>query len=315
MKKNKKVEILITGATGFVGSQILRRFVNKNIKTNIIIRKSSNIWRINDIINKTKYHEVDITNRLKIDQIIKKIKPQIVFHLATYGAYPHQKKENKIRKNIIEGILNLLNPCLTNDLKLFVNTGSNSEYGFSRKVMKEKNLLNPNSYYGIYKATSTMICSKLAIEHNLPIITVRPFHVYGPYEEKTRLIPTLITSLLENKNPPLVSPKISRDLIYIDDVVDFYLKLIRSRIPYGNIINLGSGKSFTIEEIFYKVKKLTKSNVIPKWSTMDNRSWDQENWVSNMDKAKKLLKYQTKVSLDNGLKRTINWIKKNNYNI
>ena len=66
-----------------------------------------------------------------------------------------------------------------------------------------------------------MICSKLAIEHNLPIITVRPFHVYGPYEEKTRLIPTLITSLLENKNPPLVSPKISRDLIYIDDVVIF----------------------------------------------------------------------------------------------
>ena len=69
MKKNKKIEILITGATGFVGSQILRRFANKNIKTNIIIRKSSNIWRIRDIINKTNYYEVDITNRLKIDQI------------------------------------------------------------------------------------------------------------------------------------------------------------------------------------------------------------------------------------------------------
>ena len=78
--------------------QILRRFVKKgNIKTNIIIRKSSNIWRINDIINKTKYHEVDITNRLKIDQIIK-IKPQIVFHLATYGAYPHQKKKTKLER-------------------------------------------------------------------------------------------------------------------------------------------------------------------------------------------------------------------------
>ena len=87
--------------------------------------------------------------------------------------------------------------------------------------------------------------------------------------------------------------------------MDFYLKVIRSRIPYGNIINLGSGKRFTIEEIFYKVKKLTKSNVIPKWSTMDNRSWDQENWVSNMDKAKKI----TKIS-DQSFSRQ--WIKKNN---
>ena len=112
----------------------------------------------------------------------------------------------------------------------------------------------------------------------------------------------------------MVDPKISRDLIYIDDVVDFYFKLIGSRIPYGDIFNLGSGKSYTIEEIFNKVKKLTKSSVIPEWSTMKNRSWDQENWVSSMEKAKKLLKYKTKISLESGLKSTINWIKKNNYN-
>ena len=65
-----------------------------------------------------------------------------------------------------------------------------------------------------------MICSKIAIDHNLPIVTVRPFHVYGPYEENTRLIPTLTTSYCKQK-PPLVAPKISRDLIYIDDVVNF----------------------------------------------------------------------------------------------
>ncbi len=310
MQKHNK-PILVTGSTGFIGSQIIRELIKKNNNVHILIRKSSNIWRIKDLINQVKYYEVDITDKTKLIKTVSKIKPEKIFHLSTYGAYSHQSEVNKIRLNILDATTNLLEACLCNDFKMFINTGSNSEYGFSKQRMNEENLLKPNSYYGIFKATTTMICQKLAMEKNKPIVTVRPFHVYGPYEEKIRLIPVLINFLLNNKCPPLVSPKISRDMIYIDDVVDFYLNLSNANNVNGEVFNLGSGKSYTIEMIFNKIKKITKSDVKPNWSTMKNRSWDQEIWISDMKKSKKFLNFKNKFSLDNGLKETIKWIKKN----
>ena len=317
MIKKLNKPILITGPSGFIGSQITRKLLKKNNNVHIIIRKSSNIWRINDIINQTKYHEVDITNKSRLINIVSKIKPYKIFHLATYGAYSYQNELDKIKHNILDGTSNLLEACLQNDFKIFINTGSNSEYGFSKKKMEESDLLKPNSYYGIFKAASTMLCNKIALEKNKNIITLRPFHVYGPYEEKTRLIPVLINSLLKNKCPPLVSPKISRDMIYIDDVVDFYLKISNKHDLKGQVFNIGSGKSYTIEKIFYKINQIIKSDVIPKWSTMRDRSWDQEIWISNMNKSKKILNFRNKVSLERGIKKTIKWIKNNKkfYNI
>ena len=100
-----------------------------------------------------------------------------------------------------------------------------------------------------------------------------------------------VLNLLENKCPPLVSPNISRDLIYVDDVVDFYMKVAQKRKINGEIFNIGSGKKNTIKQIFYKVRKIMQCNVKPKWSTMINRSWDQEIWFSDMSKANRLLKY------------------------
>ena len=91
--------------------------------------------------------------------------------------------------------------------------------------MKETDLLTPNSYYAVFKAASTLYCQYESIRKKLPIISIRPFHVYGPYEENTRLIPTLISKLLNNQSPPLVASNIARDMIYIDDVVDFYLMI------------------------------------------------------------------------------------------
>ena len=87
--------------------------------------------------------------------------------------------------------------------------------------MKETDLLEPNSYYAIFKAATTLFCHYESISKKLPIITVRPFHVYGPYEDKTRFIPVLVNHLLQKKCPPLADPEISRDLIYIDDAMIF----------------------------------------------------------------------------------------------
>ncbi len=307
--------ILITGSTGFIGSNLLRYFVNNKINTNIIIRKKSKIWRIKDILNNqfVSIYYCDLNDKKKLSKIIDKIKPKSIFHLATYGAYAFQSDEDKIKKNILDTSINLFQSCNKYNFKIFINTGSNSEYGFKTKKMSENDILEPNSFYAVYKAAVSQYFRYISISKKLPIVTVRPFHVYGPYEEPSRLIPNLIINLLNNKMIDLVSPKISRDMIYIDECINLYLKIASFKNEYGAIYNIGSGVRTQIKYIVEKAQKYTNTQktLKPKWNSMQKRKWDQEIWLSDMSIVKKKLRWKNKINLDEGIKLTTLWLKKN----
>jgi dolichol-phosphate mannosyltransferase len=312
MKKNNNLKqpILITGATGFIGANLVRYFVSKNIKVNIILKKNSNIWRIKNIINKTNFFYVDLNDEKKLNQKVKLIKPKTIFHLAANGAYSYQTDLNSIKNSILDGTINLINACKKYNFKIFINTGSSSEYGFKKKKMKEKDILVPNSYYSTFKSSATLFCQFESLKSNLPIITVRPFHVYGPYERSNRLIPSLIKNMLSDKKVKLVSPKVSRDMIYISDVVNFYIMVANKKNLKGEIFNLGSGKKTTIKEIYNLLKKITNYKVKNYWGSMKNRYWDQSIWYSNNSYVKTKLNWKPEVSLKKGLANTVNWYKK-----
>ena len=252
-----KYPLLITGAAGFVGSNLTRYFVSRGIKVNILIKKNSDTWRLKDIIHKVNVHYADIADVNKIKRIIKNIKPKTIYHLATHGAYSDQNEIEKIKKSILDSTFNLINECKKYKFNIFINTGSSSEYGFKNKSMKEKDVLVPNSYYSVFKSSSTLYCQYESFKSNLQIVTIRPFHVYGPFERRDRLIPTLVKNMLNNKKIKLVSPKISRDMIYIDDVIDFYKMIADKKNLKGEIFNLGSGKQTTIKKIYDSLKKIT----------------------------------------------------------
>ena len=303
--------ILITGAGGFIGANLLRRLIKKKLKVNIFINKKTNLWRIKDLISDANVHYVDITNEKKLSILIKKIKPKTIFHLAAYGAYPFQNSINQIKKVNLDSTINLLNECQKYGFKKFINTGSSSEYGFKNKKMSEENLLVPNSHYAVFKASSTLYCQYEAQSKKLPIVTLRPFHVYGPYEEPSRLIPTLIRQLSNNISPKLVSPNISRDLIYIDDVVDYFMLSCTNKKIDGKILNLGSGQNTNIKKIYTTINSYFKINQAPKWNSMPDRKWDQNIWVANIDKTINLFGGKKNIDLKTGISKFIKWHKRN----
>ena len=305
-----KYPILITGAAGFIGSNLTRYFVSQGIKVNIIIKRSSNTWRLNDIIKKTNVHYADVSDINKIKKIIKKIKPKTIYHLATHGGYSDQNDLEKIKKSILDATYNLINECKKYKFNIFINTGSSSEYGFKNKAMKESDILVPNSYYSVFKSSSSLYCQYESLKSNIQIVTIRPFHVYGPYERSNRLIPSLIRNMLNDKKVKLVSPKVSRDMIYISDVVNFYIMLANKKNLKGEIFNLGSGKKTTIKEIYNFLKKITNYKVKNYWGSMKNRYWDQSIWYSNNSYVKTKLNWKPKVGLEKGLLNTVNWYKK-----
>lgn len=302
---------LITGATGFIGSLLARRLVGDKKKTHLILRKQANLWRIKDIVNKLDCHISDLTEMEKIRKIIKKIKPAVIYHLATYGAYPYQDEPDKIIETNILGTWNLLKAASSVDYELFVNTGSSSEYGFKQKPMKETDLLEPASYYAVSKCSQTLLCFYTARHKKKPVVTLRPFSVYGPYEEPARLIPTLMRALYFKKNMNLVSGEIARDMIYVDDVVDAYLLVEQLKKYPGEIFNIGTGIRSTIKHIVEKAAEVTGERTSFKWGRMKPRIWDTANWVADISKSKQLLGWSPQIDLKRGLSLAWEWFKAN----
>ena len=305
--------ILVTGATGFVGAYLVHRLVRGKDKIHVILRKNSDTWRIRDILKRLNLHYADLTKFQEVKRIVKKIKPQVIYHLATYGAYPFQKDPKKIFQTNVLGTLNFLNVCAEIGFDVFINTGSSSEYGTKLKPMSEKDLLEPNTYYALAKASQTLLCQYLARENNLPIVTLRLFSVYGPYEESSRLVPVLINNCLKGNDLSLASPKTARDFIFVDDVVSAYLRAARLPRLAGHIFNIGTGKQSSLKDVVSAVVKITGAKVKQNWGTMPGRPFDTNTWLADISKTKKMLNWQPKYNLKAGLKKTVNWFKKNSH--
>ncbi len=303
--------ILITGATGFVGSCLTHRLVNGGCDLHIIKREQSNIWRIKDILNRVMVHNVDLIDGNSLEKLVKNIKPEIIFHTATYGGYPFQKDVNKIIQTNMMGTISLVNACSKTGFDIFVNTGSSSEYGVKSKPMNETDLLEPNNNYGVAKASATLFCQAKAGSEKLPIVTLRLFSPYGYYEEARRLVPSVIMSCLMGKNPKVSSPKPVRDFVFIEDVLDAYIKVAEASDVRGEIFNIGYGKQHSVAEVVNKIIKLTGKRASPEWGGIPKRTNEPAIWQADISKARNILKWKPRYNLEEGLNKTIKWFKEN----
>lgn len=305
--------ILITGAAGFIGANLTHKLVSLKNKVHIFVKPTTNLWRLKNVLPFIKLYNVQLTNKAQLRKIIKRIKPGIIYHLATYGAYPAQADQISIINTNIMGTANLITALNSGSYECFINTGSSSEYGFKRKPMKETDLLKPESFYAATKAVSSYYCQIIAKGYNKPIATIRPFSVYGPYEEAGRFIPTVITNTLLGKSVYLTPGSIRRDFIYINDLIDAYLKIalsIKNRKNYGEIFNIGSGKQYTNNQVVNIIAKIINKKISVIKGGYQKRNWDTDFWVADITKAKKQLNWKPKYPLKSGLRETINWFKK-----
>jgi nucleoside-diphosphate-sugar epimerase len=305
-------KVLITGATGFLGSNLARKCVQEGFETHILTRKTSRKWRINDILSDLIEHSSDLSNYNKLVKILQQIKPEIIFHFAAYGTHPNfQVDIKRIIETNFEGSVNLIKAANTIEYSLLINAGSSSEYGMKTSPMTETDLLEPMSLYAVTKAASTHFSQLTAKTNGKPIVTVRPFSVYGYFEEPIRLIPATIWHCLKGKDIELSNGKNSMDFIFIDDVVEACMRLIDVPCVGGQIINLGTGELHTIREVVQKILNITQSNIKLNWGKLPPSKNVPELWAANMTKMQEILKWAPRYNLDSGLKKTIVWMKEN----
>jgi nucleoside-diphosphate-sugar epimerase len=209
------------------------------------------------------------------------------------------------------GTLNLINALRSREFDLFVNIGSSSEYGFKEKSMKESDILKPNSYYAVAKAAQTHLCSYEATSNNLPIVTLRPFSVYGPFEEPGRLIPNMMRAFYKNGILSMVSKDVARDFIFIEDFVDACLHVGKLRKYPGEVFNIGSGKEVKLHDLINTFQEVTKIKGQVTWKTLPGKKWDANHWLADVEKSKKMIDFKPRHSIRSGLQKSWEWFKTN----
>jgi UDP-glucose 4-epimerase len=299
---------LITGASGFVGANLARRLLGDGHETHVFLRPEHQPWRLREIAPQLRAHPIDLTNQEQVRQSVRRIQPDWVFHLAAYGAYPSQTGFARMADINLMGTVSLLDACSETGVEAFLYTGSSSEYGYKDHPPHEDELLEPNSHYAITKAAATHYCQFAARKTGIKAIAVRLYSIYGPYEEPTRLIPTLIACGLQGNLPPLVSPTTGRDFVYVDDAVDALVCLAQTSVKPGSVYNLCTGVQTSLASVVEIARKLMGITVEPVWSSMERRSWDTDIWVGSPDTLENDTGWRSRIDFATGLQRTIEWV-------
>ena len=302
--------IMIVGVSGFIGAKLF--FSLRKIRHDVYgcSRNPQHSWRLantqtDNIVN------CDITDFDSVKRVIGSIKPMTVFNMAAYGAYARQSDPDKIHQTNYIGLLHLLRALSDTGCRAFVQAGSSSEYGLNCANPNESSELVPNSDYAVAKVGASYLIQYYGKLLSFPCVNLRLYSVYGPWEEKDRLIPSLIANGMQSKYPNLVDKNISRDFVYIDDCNEAMVKaaLTLCRTNPGISLNIASGVKTTLEEVALTARKAFAIKEEPVFGSMANRKWDLSNWYGNPELATKLMGWKAKTSFDEGLRLNIEWEK------
>lgn len=309
--------ILISGATGFVGARLARKMVERGHEVHVIARppkreldSQSSLWRIADIANDLRVHRADLVDAEATRQAAAAARPEVVLHFASHAALPQETDEGEILLHTVLPLVNLASACA--GCELFVNAGSSSEYGYQTEPMSESSLPNPTRMHDIAKLAQTLYGTYAARFKGLPLVTMRLFSVYGPGEQGRRLIPRLMLSALKGRPMTLSSPDVSRDFIFVDDVVRAVEHCMRQPVPIDEtIFNLGTGVERTIRQVANIVEEIHGRPLPLEWGAVERQRWDSPRWVADTTRQRKDLGFTAETDLSEGLRATYQWFAEN----
>jgi dTDP-glucose 4,6-dehydratase len=302
------VKILTTGGTGFIGSHLVARLVEKGY----------DVWNLERYVTgrfgqplslKTVY--ADLEDSYAVRKAVKTVKPEVVIHLASISAvsYSYEHPQEVVEANLV-GTINLAESCLAEvyGLKQFLFAGTSEEYGNNGlDVQVETNPLRPASPYAVSKVACENYLSYMKEAYDFPVTVLRPFNTFGRKRDHHFLIEKATVQMLSQKVVRLVDPAPVRDWLYVDDHVDAYLTCLENSAAMGEVFNFCTGKGFTIKETVQKIAELTGFKGEIQWSTAPQRPTESKVIVGSFDKAEHTLGWKPKWNLERGLLQTVEW--------
>ena len=300
---NNKTKILIPGGTGFIGYHLIVYLVKKGWIVHSLSKFKPKKTRK---VKGAKYIYCDVRDKKKLRSKLDKYYDYIV-NLSGYVDHSNNQSITKIHFN---GCKNLIFNYLNNKPKKFIQIGSSIEYGKQRSPQREnkKNLQETYSTYGNAKLLSTKFLLEQKKKYNFPITIIRLYLVYGPKQDLNRLIPITIMNALKKVKFNCSAGKQLRDFIYIDDFINLTYKLFKLKKKFL-IVNISSSKPVILRNVIKIIRDICNPKLKVKYTKSKFRMIPVRR-VSN-SLLKKIIKFKINYSMESGLKKTIEWYKKN----
>jgi CDP-glucose 4,6-dehydratase len=310
MSKSIK-KILVTGGAGFIGSNLVDELIKKNY--NVVVIDNLSSGRKENINPKAKFYKADIRNKKDISKIFENEKPNIVFHFAAQPIVDKafENPYEAIETNVM-GTVNILEACrLQGNMETIVVVSSDKAYGKAEKLpYKETCPLKGDHPYDASKSSADLIAQTYFSTYKLPVIITRFSNVYGPGDlNLSRIIPGTIKAIVENKELSIRSNgKMIREYTYVKDIADGCVKLIENKEKaLGQAFNFGSKNIFSVIETVNRIDKALDTNTNYKVLNISKNEIPEQylDWT----KAKTILGWEPKISFEDGIKKTFDWIK------
>jgi len=311
-------KILITGATGFIGSHLTELCVEKGFKVVAFDRynPNNNLGHLENSKFKNDINFIfgDIRDYDSVYKISKKA--DVIFHLAALIGIPYSYfSPLAYLKTNLEGTYNILESAKNLNIEQVLITSTSETYGTAKTVpINEKHRLYAQSPYSASKISADQLALSYWNSFNLPVKIVRPFNTYGPRQSTRAVIPSIIIQALNAKNEiKLGNIKPTRDFTFVSDTCRAYFEILKVKKFFGNVINVGSNNEFEIKEIANSIIKkinpelkitLEKKRKRPRSSEVDRLVCDNKLLLKNT-------KWKPKINFSKGLDLTIDWLKKN----
>ncbi len=300
------MKVLVTGGSGFIGAELLPKLVELGHEVCSLERYVTGRYVLGA---RTDTVFGDLRDGFSIRKLVKDTQPEAVIHLAAISpvAYSYDHPQEVFEVNAL-GTINLAEACLreVRNFKHFLYAGTSEEYGNQDKFPATEDAeLRPNSPYSVSKVAADEYLQYMRAAYDFPVTVLRPFNTYGRKDNTHFVVERTITQMLQGKTVRLGDPTPMRDFIYVDDHVDAYLTCLNNSKAKGEVFNFCTGRDISIKGLIELISKLTGFKGKIQWNTIPARPLDIKKLLGSYEKAKRVLGWQPKYTLEAGLKKTI----------
>src|SRR5438067_4068211 len=302
--------VLVTGASGFIGSHLTRRLVDDGADVHALTSAVSSVYptRLVGLRDDIVLHEGNLNDQGAMRALARVVRPEYVFHL---GAYTHVGKSweriDECTQTNVAGTVNLLRAIEDTGYRRLVFTGTSEIYGAVGVPFREDATVEPGSPYAVSKYAAERFCRMLHRGRGWPIVLLRPFNAYGPAQSPDRVIPEVIVRALEGRELQMTSGTQTREFNYVVDLVDGFVRAALTPGVEGELLNLGCGEEIAVADLATKILGLMGDPIEVRIGALPERPNEIPRMRSDSTKARELLGWAPAHTLDEGLQRTIEW--------
>jgi nucleoside-diphosphate-sugar epimerase len=292
--------ILVTGAAGFIGWHLCRRLSACNLELHATSRRDRP-----RLPGEPIWWQADLADPADARRVFTAVNPDIVIHLAgSTGARVDRDLVLPTFHSLATSTANLLVLASEHGCRRVILVGSLNE------PVPSGQALIPGSPYAAAKWIASVYGRMFHSHYGTPVVNLRPFMAYGPAQARSKLVPYVTLSLLEDECPRLSSGRVRGDWVYIDDVVDAFLIAAATPGIEGQTFDLGTGSLTSMRTLVETLVEVTGSHIVPRFGAIPDRPHEQEI-VADTAPAAEQLGWRAKTSLEEGLRRTVAWYKAN----